>query len=130
MVPVLPDTLEPCPGVGPLRSVSECVDHWETFTADPPPAWLLRAFGVRCNELARRCRRPDDGVVIAVERGTPLAEVLRAQAVDVREAGKGLLLESAGKREIAMLIPVVLVLPITLLFVLFPRFYGSSFVST
>ncbi len=56
--------------------------------------------------------------------------MLRAQAVDVREAGKGLLLESAGKREIAMLIPVVLVLPITLLFVLFPRFYGSSFVST
>jgi tight adherence protein C len=35
-----------------------------------------------------------------VERGTPLAEVLRAQAVDVREAGKRLLLESAGKREI------------------------------
>ena len=29
-----------------------------------------------------------DGVAIAVERGTPLAEVLRAQAVDVREAGK------------------------------------------
>jgi len=72
-----------------------------------------------------------DGVAIAVERGTPLAEVLRAQAVDVREAGKRLLLESAGKREIAMMVPVVfLVLPITLLFALFPGFFGLSFVTT
>ena len=72
-----------------------------------------------------------DGVAIAVERGTPLAEVLRAQAVDVREAGKRVLLESAGRREIAMMVPVVfLVLPVTLLFALFPGFYGLSFVST
>ena len=72
-----------------------------------------------------------DGVAIAVERGTPLAEVLRAQAVDVREAGRRSLLESAGKREIAMMVPVVfLVLPVTLLFALFPGFYGLSFVSS
>ena len=68
-----------------------------------------------------------DGVAIAVERGTPLAEVLRAQAVDVREAGKRLLLESAGRREIAMMVPVVFfVLPITIVFALFPGFYGLS----
>lgn len=72
-----------------------------------------------------------DGVAIAVERGTPLAEVLRAQAVDVREAGKRLLLESAGRREIGMMVPVVfLVLPITLLFALFPGFYGFSLVTS
>jgi tight adherence protein C len=72
-----------------------------------------------------------DGVAIAVERGTPLAEVLRAQAVDVRESGRRSLLESAGKREIAMMVPVVfLVLPVTLLFALFPGFYGLSFVSS
>jgi tight adherence protein C len=66
-----------------------------------------------------------DGVAIAVERGTPLAEVLRAQAVDVREAGRRALLE------IAMMVPVVfLVLPVTLLFALFPGFYGLSFMST
>jgi len=68
-----------------------------------------------------------DGVAIAVERGTPLAEVLRAQAVDVREAGKRLLLESAGKREIGMMVPVVFfVLPVTIVFALFPGFYGLS----
>ena len=63
-----------------------------------------------------------DGVAIAVERGTPLAEVLRAQAVDVREA---------GKREIAMMVPVVfLILPVTLMFALFPGFYGFSLVTS
>jgi tight adherence protein C len=69
-----------------------------------------------------------DGVAIAVERGTPLADVLRAQAVDVREAGKRALLESGGRKEIAMMVPVVfLVLPVTVLFALFPGFFGFSF---
>ena len=71
-----------------------------------------------------------DGVAVAVERGTPLAEVLRAQAVDVREAGKRQLLERAGRKEIAMMVPVVfLVLPVTILFALFPGFYGLSLVA-
>ncbi len=71
-----------------------------------------------------------DGVAIAVERGTPLAEVLRAQAVDVREAGKRQLLESAGRREIGMMVPVVFfVLPVTVLFALYPGFYGLQLVA-
>jgi tight adherence protein C len=62
-----------------------------------------------------------DGLLVAIERGTPLAEVLRAQAADVREAGKRRLLEAGGRKEIAMMVPVVfLVLPITVLFALFP----------
>jgi len=62
-----------------------------------------------------------DGVAVAVERGTPLAEVLRAQAVDVREAGKRALLESGAKKEVAMMVPVVfLILPVTMLFALYP----------
>ena len=71
-----------------------------------------------------------DGVAIAVERGTPLADVLRAQAVDVREAGKRALMEAGGRKEIAMMVPVVfLVLPVTVLFAVFPGFYGFSFAS-
>ncbi|MGY2081240.1 type II secretion system F family protein [Modestobacter sp. SYSU DS0657] len=62
-----------------------------------------------------------DGVVVAIERGTPLAEVLRAQAADVREAGKRRLLEAGGRKEIQMMVPVVfLVLPVTVLFALYP----------
>jgi len=68
-----------------------------------------------------------DGIAIAVERGTPLAEVLRAQAVDVREEGRRRLLETAGRKEIAMLLPVVFfVLPVTVVFALFPGFYNLS----
>ena len=61
------------------------------------------------------------GVAVAIERGTPLADVLRAQAVDVREAGKRALLEAGGRKEISMMVPVVfLILPVTVLFALFP----------
>ena len=51
----------------------------------------------------------------------PLAEVLRAQAQDVREDGRRALLEAAGMKEIVMMIPVVfLILPVTVVFALFP----------
>ena len=64
-----------------------------------------------------------DGVVVAVERGTPLADVLRAQAADVRDAGQRALMDTAGKKEIAMMVPVVfLVLPVTVLFAVYPGF--------
>jgi len=56
-----------------------------------------------------------------LERGTPLAEVLRAQAQDARDEAKRELLEVAGKKEVAMLVPLVfLILPITVIFAIFP----------
>ena len=62
-----------------------------------------------------------DAIVVATERGTPLAQVLRDQAQDVRDAAKRELMEAAGKREINMMVPVVFgVLPITVLFAVFP----------
>ena len=62
-----------------------------------------------------------DGIVVAVERGTPLADVLRSQAQDVREAGRRTVMEEGGKKEIAMMVPVVfLVLPVTVLFAVYP----------
>lgn len=62
-----------------------------------------------------------DGIVVAMERGTPLAEVLRAQAQDVREAGRRAVMEEGGRREIGMMVPVVfLVLPVTVLFAIYP----------
>ncbi|MFW0183218.1 type II secretion system F family protein [Rothia sp. CCM 9417] len=62
-----------------------------------------------------------DGLVVAIERGTPLADVLRAQAQDVRDNAKRELMETAGKKEIGMMAPVVfLILPLTVLFAMFP----------
>ena len=61
------------------------------------------------------------GVAIAVERGTPLADVLHSQALDVREAGRRRLIEQGGKKEIAMMVPVIfLILPVTVVFAVFP----------
>ncbi|MCU1535734.1 MAG: Type secretion system domain [Humibacillus sp.] len=66
-----------------------------------------------------------DGIVVAVERGTPLAEVLRAQAQDVREDSRRTLMEQGGKKEVLMMVPVVfLILPVTVLFAIYP---GVSF---
>ena len=61
------------------------------------------------------------GLVVAIERGTPLADVLRSQAEDVREAGKRALLDAGGRKEISMMLPVVfMILPVTVLFALYP----------
>lgn len=60
-------------------------------------------------------------LVTAIERGTPLAGVLHDQARDIREASRQRLMEDGGRREIAMLFPVVfLILPVTVLFALYP----------
>lgn len=68
-----------------------------------------------------------DGMVVAVERGTPLADVLRAQAQDVREQQKRELLQAGGKKEVYMLVPVVfLILPVVVLFALFPGFFSLT----
>lgn len=62
-----------------------------------------------------------DGLVVALQRGTPLGDVLRAQAGDAREAARQALIEEGGKKEISMMIPVVfLVLPVTVLFAVYP----------
>ncbi|MCK9904817.1 pilus assembly protein TadB [Parafrankia colletiae] len=71
-----------------------------------------------------------DGMAVAIERGTPLADVLRAQAVDVREAGKRQLLEAGGRKEIAMMIPVVfLILPTTVIFAFYPALVSFTVIA-
>ena len=84
------------------------------------------SLGVALPRLADRTgapavRRFADGVAVAVERGTPLADVLRAQSADARANRRRDLMELGGKREIAMMAPVVfLILPVTVVFALFP----------
>ncbi|MEI5583257.1 MULTISPECIES: type II secretion system F family protein [unclassified Agromyces] len=64
-----------------------------------------------------------DQVLGALDRGAPLATVLRAQAGDARAEAKRTLIELAGRKEIAMLVPLVfLILPVTIAFALFPGY--------
>jgi len=66
-----------------------------------------------------------EGLVVALERGTPLVDVLHAQAADVRESARRDLIETGGRREVAMMIPVVfLLLPVTIIFAFFPGYVG------
>ena len=62
-----------------------------------------------------------EAIAVAVERGTPLADVLRAQAEDVREVSRRSLMEAGGRKEVMMMVPVVfLILPVTVAFAVFP----------
>ncbi|MFT4028699.1 MAG: type II secretion system F family protein [Protaetiibacter sp.] len=86
--------------------------------------------GVPLAEALQRCAsdlelpalsRTVEQLTTALERGSPLVEVLRAQAQDSRDDAKRQLLESAGRKEVAMLVPLVfLILPVTIIFALFP----------
>ncbi len=90
-----------------------------TARAGAPLSQALMQLADRTGVLA--LRRFADGVATAVDLGTPLAEVLRSQAQDVRDAGQRALMEEGGKREIAMMVPVVfLILPVTVIFAVFP----------
>ena len=91
-----------------------------------------RSRGELSADLAARTGVPvvarfAQGVAVAVERGTPLADVLHAQAADVREASRRELIETAARKEVFMMVPVVfLVLPVTVLFAFFPGVIGLS----
>lgn len=64
-----------------------------------------------------------DQVLGALDRGAPLAAVLRAQAGDARAEAKRSIIELAGRKEIEMLVPLVfLILPVTIAFALFPGY--------
>ena len=86
------------------------------------------------DEMAKRSGLPvvarfAEGLAVAVERGTPLTDVLHAQAADVREAGRRALIESGARKEVLMMVPVVfLVLPVTVLFAFWPGVVGLSLV--
>jgi tight adherence protein C len=86
--------------------------------------------GVPLTEALRRCSttialpalsRTVDQLLGALERGTPVVEVLRAQSQESREETKRQILEAAGRKEVAMLVPLVfLILPVTIAFAIFP----------
>jgi tight adherence protein C len=66
-----------------------------------------------------------EGFAVAVERGTPLADVLHSQAADVREASRRTLIETGARKEVLMMVPVVfLVLPVTVAFAFWPGVVG------
>jgi tight adherence protein C len=90
-----------------------------TVGAGSPLAETLTAMARGLNVPA--LTRSIDHVVAAIDRGAPHAHVLQAQAGDAREDAKRGLIERAGRKEILMLLPLVfLILPLSVVFAVFP----------
>ena len=93
-----------------------------------------RPFEVALGDLADRIGSTPvqafvDGLLVAMERGTPLTDVMRAQAADARAGARRGLVELAGRKDAAMLVPVVfLILPTVVLIALFPGIQGLRLV--
>ena len=79
----------------------------------------LDAMGARSESMM--IRRFVDALITAMMRGAPLVDVLQRHALEARANQRNTLLSAAGKAEISMMIPVVfLILPISVLFALWP----------
>lgn len=107
-----------------------------TRTVDGPLAAQLRiavqdigtgqSITVALRDLAESTSSPAvsraaHAIDVALERGTPLAEVLRNQAADARAHLMRQMLVLAGKKETAMMIPVVfLILPTIVAVAIYP----------
>ena len=135
-IPTVLDFLALCLSAGEgiydsLRRVSEVAGG--ELTAELRRLVLAVSTGsTLSDELLRMAARVDvdsltrsvDQVAAALDRGAPLAHVLHAQALDAREDAKRVLIERAGRKEIYMLIPLVfLVLPLSVLFAVFPGIF-------
>lgn len=72
-------------------------------------------------------RRLTNSIQIAVERGTPVLDVLNNQILTLNKQINLALLKRSGKSEIALLIPVVfLILPVSISFAIWPSIYGLN----
>jgi tight adherence protein C len=114
-------------GSGPLTHEFELVI--EDVSRGAPFNQALDLMSRRVHSIA--VRRFVDAIVIATSRGAPLIEVLHSHAKEARDFQRNRVLSAAGKSEIAMMIPVVfLILPISILFALWPSLSNLNLFAT
>lgn len=101
---------------GEVRAVTIAVSTGSSLAE----ALTAMARGLEVPALSRAV----DHLVAAIDRGAPLAQVLQSQANDAREDARRALIEQAGRKEILMLVPLVfLVLPLSVIFAIFPGIF-------
>ena len=94
-----------------------------------------KTFAQALDELGKRLqstniRRFVDSLVIAISRGVPLVDVLQSQAREAKNAQRNRIISIASKSEVSMMVPVVfLILPISILFALWPSLSNLNFYS-
>jgi len=70
-------------------------------------------------------RRFCDSLAISIERGSSLIDVVGRHVEEVRQAQRISISDRASKAEIALMVPIVfLILPISILFALWPSYYS------
>ena len=86
----------------------------------------LDKLGRRINSVP--IRRFADSVVIAVVRGAPLIQILHSHVREARDFERSQVLNAAAKAEVSMMVPVVfLILPVSILFALWPSLSNLNF---
>lgn len=89
----------------------------------------LDAMGRRIDSVV--IRRFVDALITAMLRGAPLVDVLQRHAAEARQNQRNILMNKAGKAEISMMVPVVfLILPVSVLFALWPSLTHLNFFAT
>jgi tight adherence protein C len=92
-----------------------------------------RPFHEALDEMAKSLksdsiRRFIDALIMAMLRGAPIVEVLHRHVAEARINHRNLVMDKAGKAETTMMIPIVfLILPISVLFALWPSINQLSF---
>jgi tight adherence protein C len=92
-----------------------------------------KPFHEALDEMARNLRSDSirrfiDALVMAMLRGAPIVEVLHRHVAEARINHRNLVMDKAGKAETTMMIPIVfLILPISVLFALWPSINQLSF---
>ena len=132
-VPQIADLLSLHVGAGltVARALAEVGDLIEG-----PAAAIIRAVSADIEQgqsapcaLRSSCRRESsnqwrtlaESLASCIERGTPIAAALRAQAKDIRHARAQQVLTASGNQEVAMLVPIVfVVLPAIVVVAMFP----------
>jgi tight adherence protein C len=76
---------------------------------------------------SKQVRRLGNSLQVAINRGSPLLQVIQNQVLSINKEIHTNLLRRSGQKEIALLIPVVfLILPVSILFAVWPSIYSLN----
>lgn len=77
---------------------------------------------------SKQVKRLGNSIQVAIDRGSPILQVIQNQVNSINREIHTHLLRKSGKSEITLLIPVVfLILPVSILFAIWPSLYGLNF---
>ena len=131
-------TLAIAAGETPLSAFARIADRSDSFLATEFANVVHevrngRPFHEALDEMSRNLKSPTirrfiDALVMAIVRGAPIVEVLHRHVAEARINQRNLVMDKAGKAETTMMIPIVfLILPISVLFALWPSINQLSF---